>query len=425
MESSPETKTEDRQERRWLGLERPRFAGWQWKVLVLLTAVNLLNYFDRMIVFPMFAYLKDEFSVSDLKLGALGSILILVNSLAVLPLGYWSERGNRQKIMAGGVLFWSFATTLSGFAATFKTLLTARALVGVGEAAYAPGGTAMITSCFPQRFRARVQSVFNLGMLVGGVLGLAAGGMLSQWVGWRSAFFLVGLPGFLMAVSIDRLRVPVSVSPEPIPPVRSLLKIPAYLAVLVGGMFVVFSSSAFATWGVEFSGRYHDMGVVQASLWLATLVLVGSMGGVFVGGYVADRLQDRWPWGRAITIAVTLLVGTPFLYMATHTDSRFLFLFCLFMATFMLTCYHGPATAVIHDLVKPRAYAFSFALYMFFIHFFGDSVAPILIGLVSDLSDLRRGLMLAVAANFLAAACFFLVTWLIRARTVRPSGSAA
>jgi predicted MFS family arabinose efflux permease len=425
MNPNAEIKTDDGQERRWLGLEWPRFASWQWKVLVLLTAVNLLNYFDRLIVFPMFAYLKDEFSVSDFKLGLLGSVFILVNSLSVLPLGYWSDRGNRQRIMAGGVLFWSFATALSGFAATFKTLVTTRALVGVGEAAYAPGGTAMMTSCFPPRFRARVQSVFNLGMLVGGVLGLAAGGVLSQWVGWRSAFFLVGVPGFLMALSIDRLRVPVRISPEPMPPVRSLLKIPAYLAVLAGGMFVVFSSSAFATWGVEFSERYHEMSVAQASLWLATLVLAGSVAGVFIGGYVADRLQDRWPWGRALTIAVTLLLGTPFLYIAISARSRSLFLFCLLMATFMLTCYHGPATAVIHDLTSPRAHAFSFALYLFFIHLFGDAVAPALVGRVSDLSDLRLGLMTAVAANFLAAACFFLVAWLIRVRTVRHSESVA
>jgi predicted MFS family arabinose efflux permease len=425
MNPNAEIKTDDGQERRWLGLEWPRFASWQWKVLVLLTAVNLLNYFDRLIVFPMFAYLKDEFSVSDFKLGLLGSVFILVNSLSVLPLGYWSDRGNRQRIMAGGVLFWSFATALSGFAATFKTLVTTRALVGVGEAAYAPGGTAMMTSCFPPRFRARVQSVFNLGMLVGGVLGLAAGGVLSQWVGWRSAFFLVGVPGFLMALSIDRLRVPVRISPEPMPPVRSLLKIPAYLAVLAGGMFVVFSSSAFATWGVEFSERYHEMSVAQASLWLATLVLAGSVAGVFIGGYVADRLQDRWPWGRALTIAVTLLLGTPFLYIAISARSRSLFLFCLLMATFMLTCYHGPGPAVIHDLTSPRAHAFSFALYLFFIHLFGDAVAPALVGRVSDLSDLRLGLMTAVAANFLAAACFFLVAWLIRVRTVRHSESVA
>ena len=419
MSTSVETKVEGQPARRWLGVEWPRFTSWQWKVLILLTVVNLLNYFDRLIVFPMFSYLKDEFSVSDFKLGLLGSVFILVHSVAVLPMGYWSDRGPRQKIMAGGVLFWSFATTLSGFAATFKTLLTARALVGVGEAAYAPGGTAMMTCCFPPGFRARVQSIFNLGMLVGGVLGLAAGGMLSTWVGWRSAFFLVGLPGFVLAISIDRLRIPVPLPTEDMPSVQSFLKIPAYLMVLVSGVFVVFSSAAFATWGVEFSARYHDMSVAQASLWLGTLVLAGSLGGVFLGGYAADRLQGRWPWGRALTIACTLLVGTPFLYVAVMTTSRSMFLFCLFMATLMLTCYHGPATAVIHDLTTPRAHAFAFAIYLFFIHLFGDAIAPALVGRVSDVADLRRGMLVAVGANFLAALCFFLVAQFIRQKAAR------
>ena len=184
MNPSPEIKTEDRQERRWLGLERPHFAGWQWKVLVLLTAVNLLNYFDRMIVFPMFAYLKDEFSVSDLKLGALGSILILVNSLAVLPLGYWSERGNRQKIMAGGVLFWSLATTLSGFAATFKTLLTARALVGVGGAKILYDSLTLSKIGPMVWVDLRIRPA-GLAFCVG--LSLAIGLAASGWSAWRAA----------------------------------------------------------------------------------------------------------------------------------------------------------------------------------------------------------------------------------------------
>ncbi len=365
MSATAETKVEGQPARRWLGVEWPRFSSWQWKVLILLTVVNLLNYFDRLIVFPMFSFLKDEFGVSDFKLGLLGSVFILVHSVSVLPLGYWSDRGRRQRIMAGGVLFWSIATSLSGFAASFRTLLTARALVGVGEAAYAPGGTALMTSCFPEAFRARAQSIFNLGMLVGGVLGLAIGGVLSQWVGWRSAFFLVGLPGFALALAIDRLRIPMPEPVDAMPPVRSLLKIPAYLMTLVGGLFVVFSSSALATWGVEFAARFHNMSVAEASLSLGTLVLAGSLGGVFLGGYAADRLHSRWPWGRALAIASTLLLGTPFLYLGVATTSRPVFLFCLFMGTLMLTCYHGPSTAVIHDLTPPRAHAFAFALYLF------------------------------------------------------------
>jgi MFS transporter, Spinster family, sphingosine-1-phosphate transporter len=416
MGTTPEIKPEQETGPRWLGVEWPRFAGWQWKVLVLLTAVNLLNYFDRFIVFPMFSFLKDEFRVSDFKLGLLGSIFILVHSLSVLPLGYWSDRKGRQKIMAGGVLFWSAATTLSGFAATFKALLTARALVGVGEAAYAPGGTAMMTQCFPASFRARVQSVFNLGMLVGGVLGLVAGGVLSQTLGWRYAFFLVGLPGLLMALMIDRLRVPVAAPPVRKIRVVTLLRIPPYLMVLVGGMFVVFSSASFATWGVVFAHRYHAMSIEQASFWLATLVLAGSLGGVTLGGYAADRLQEHLKGGRALVIAVSLLAGTPLLFGAVVATSRAVFLLCLFGATLMLTCYHGPATAVIHDQTPRRTHAFAFALYLFFIHLFGDAIAPALVGRVSDVFNLRHGLMLPVGANLVAALCFFAVTVLIRRR---------
>lgn len=402
---------------RRLGLEWPHFTGWQWEVLLILTLVNLLNYFDRLIIVPMFPFLKAEFGVSDSRLGLLASMVILVHSLAVLPFGFWSDRGSRQKIMAFGVFFWSAATLLSGLATTFRFLVGARGLVGVGEGAYAPAGTAMISDCFPRSFRARVQSVFNLGMLVGGVLGLAAGGVLAQWVGWRYAFFLVGLPGFFLALFAYRLHVPVTLPAEKPPSIPSLLKIPAYLMVMVGGMFVVFASTAFITWGPTFATRYHGLTVAQASSWIGLLVLVGSVGGVLLGGYFADVLQRRWTYGRAVTIGATLLAGTPFLYQAVSTDSLFEFFLCILVATFLLTCYHGPATAVIHDLTPERAHGFAFALYLFVIHLVGDTVAPVLVGRVSDLSELRHGLQLGVAANLVSALCFLGVAYLIRSKS--------
>lgn len=407
---------------RWLGFEWPHFTGWQWKVLIVLTLINFLNYFDRLIVFPMFPLLKEEFSISDFQLGLLGSVFITVHSLAVLPFGYWSDRGSRQKIMAFGVSLWSAATALSGLAITFRVLLIGRALVGIGEGAYSPAGTAMISDSFPRSFRARVQGIFNMGMLVGGVCGLAAGGLLSQWIGWRYAFFLVGLPGFLLALTVYRMKVPVTLPSEKPPSALSLLKIPAYLMVMAGGMFVVFSSTALITWGPTFANRYHNLNVAQAASWMGGLVLVGSVGGVLVGSYVADSLQSRWSCGRALTIAVTLLVGTPFMLVAVNTDSLPMFLACLFVASFLLTCYHGPATAVIHDLTPPRAHSFAFALYAFVIHLFGDAMAPVLVGRVSDVSELRHGLQIGVGANAISAGCFMVVAWLIARRGRNGNG---
>ncbi len=401
------------------GLDWPPFAAWQWKILGVLTLINLLNYFDRLVVIPMFPFLKAEFGVSDFRLGLLASVFILVNSLAVLPFGLWADRGSRQKIMAFGVLFWSLATLLSGVANRFRALLWARALVGVGEGAYAPAGTAMISDCFPRSFRARVQSIFNLGMLAGGVLGLAVGGMLSQWIGWRWAFFVVGLPGLILAAVTYRLRVPIPAPMEKAPAAWALLKIPPYLVVMLGGMFVVFSGATFITWGPAFGMRYHHLSVARASAWLGFLVLLGSLAGVLLGGAIADRLQARWPWGRAFTIAGSLLLGTPFLLWAVMTDSLFVFLSCLLISSFFLTCYHGPATAVIHDLTPERAHGFAFALYLFVIHFFGDTMAPAVVGRVSDISELRHGLQIGVAANFVAALCFLVVTALICLRPAR------
>jgi sugar phosphate permease len=202
-----------------------------------------------------------------------------------------------------------------------------------------------------------------------------------------------------------------------------LLKIPAYLMVVVGGMFVVFAGTAFITWGPTFATRYHELTVARASSSIGLLVLVGSVGGVLLGGYVADTLQRRWVWGRAVTIGATLLLGTPFLYWAVSTDSLFEFLLCVLAASFFLTCYHGPATAVIHDLTPERAHSFAFALYLFVIHLAGDTVAPVLVGRVSDLSELRHGLLLGVAANLVSAGCFLVVAYLIRrkSRVLNPS----
>jgi len=401
---------------RRLGPEWPSFTGWQWKVLIVLTLINFINYFDRLIVFPMFPLLKEEFGITDFRLGLLGSVFIVIHSVAVLPFGYWSDRGSRQKIMAFGVFLWSAATMVSGLAMNFRGLLVARALVGIGEGAYSPAGTAMISDSFPRSFRARVQGLFNMGMLMGGVVGLAVGGLLSQWIGWRYAFFLVGLPGFILAFVVYRMQVPVTLPAEKPPSILGLLENPAYLMVMAGGMFVVFSSTALITWGPTFANRYHGLNVAQASSWMGGLVLLGSIGGVLIGGYAADVLQARWPSGRALTIGITLLVGTPFLYVAVNTDSLPVFLACLFVASFLLTCYHGPATAVIHDLTPPRAHSFAFALYAFVIHLFGDAVAPVLVGKVSDLSELRHGLQIGVWANALSSVCFLIVAWLIARR---------
>src|SRR5215470_3585010 len=143
-------------------------SSYQLRVLVLLVLVNFINYVDRQVVFPLFPLLRGEFHLSYSQLGALATAFTVVLSAGSLPLGILADRTSRKNVIRAGVVFWSLATFCSGLVHSFRALLAARALVGVGEAAYCPAGTAIITATFPRDLRARVQGCFDRGMFAGG-----------------------------------------------------------------------------------------------------------------------------------------------------------------------------------------------------------------------------------------------------------------
>ena len=147
----------------------------------MLALINLVNYVDRQAIFPLFPFLRHDFGLTHLQFGSLATAFTIVLSVGSLPLGMLADRTSRRRVVSAGVLFWSAATFLSGLATSFRSLLLARSLVGVGEAAYAPAGAAMVTANFPREMRARVQGVFDIGMFAGGAIGIALGGIMAQY----------------------------------------------------------------------------------------------------------------------------------------------------------------------------------------------------------------------------------------------------
>ena len=144
----------------------PRFSGLQKKVLVILSLLNFVNYLDRQIIYPLFPLIGAEFALNYSQLGLLIAAFSVVHALGTLPLAALADRTSRKKVISYGILFWSGATFLSGLATSFRSLLAARAMVGVGEAAYTPSATAIVTATFPGEVRARVQGVFDLAACV-------------------------------------------------------------------------------------------------------------------------------------------------------------------------------------------------------------------------------------------------------------------
>ena len=395
-------------------------------LLVILALVNFFNYVDRQVVFPLFHSIKMEFNVSDFQLGLLGTVFMLVHSLASLPLGILADKYSRKTIIALSVGFWSITSFASGLAGSFKSLLGIRSLVGIGEAGYAPAATSMISDSFPESVRAQAQGFFNIGMFAGGTLGVILGGIIAYFLSsWRWAFFLVSVPGFILAYLSNKIKETPNIKTEKRESFLKLFKNPAFVWILVSGTFLTFASGAAVSWGVEFTLRYKGYNLLNSSLMLGLTFLVAGSLGVLTGGKIADYFHAKSNLGRSMVIAVSLILGAPFLYLGLATnDSGVFFITYFFIGTFLMSVYHGPVTAVLHEVVPKNMRATAFALYLLVIHILGDTPAPAVIGVISDRSSLRFGLELNAILVLLSGLAFLVVAMLIKKHSVaiQPDG---
>src|SRR5450631_4597957 len=168
--------------------------------LAILSFINLFNYLDRYLVSALVEPLKhSELALSDSELGSLMSGFLAVYTLAAPLFGALGDRRSRPRLIAFGVGIWSLATALSGFAGSYIGLLAARASVGIGEAAYGTIAPSLLADYFPANRRGRIMAVFFCAIPIGSALGYIVGGLIDAHYGWRSAFFVAGTPGLVLA----------------------------------------------------------------------------------------------------------------------------------------------------------------------------------------------------------------------------------
>ena len=168
--------------------------------LFLLFSLNCLNFLHRQIIFFLFPLIKEDFSLTDFRLGLLATAFMILHSLAGLPFGVFSDKWVRKNIISLGAAFWSLATLLSGFSHSFFQLFTTRAFLGISQASYAPGALSLISDYFSKESRARAISIFSIGGIIGSGLGFILGGKLGKAFGWQSTLLIIALPGFLLSL---------------------------------------------------------------------------------------------------------------------------------------------------------------------------------------------------------------------------------
>lgn len=371
-----------------------------------------LNFLDRNIVNILAEPIRKEFDLGDAQLGLLtGLAFAIFHAALTLPMARLADRTNRVHVIAGSVGVWSLATLGSGFAGGFGHLLAARMAVGAGEAGGVAPAHALIADTVPRERRARAIAFFSVGIPLGGLLGMALGGLLLDAYGWRAAFVMAGLPGLALAVVMlltlrDPKRTSVAQASDPPLPLaevaREILSKKAFLMVTAAGAMMAFVSFGQAAFIASFFFRVHgpalavlagDVNVVLGTSFGVAALLGLSLGlsrgvtgiaGVLIGGRLTDRMNGGSYMAYATVPALMSLLRIPLFTLALLVSDP-LVAFALVAAQSLLggVGLVGGFGAV-QGLVRPRARATAAAIYGMGINLIGLGLGPLCIGLLSD-----------------------------------------
>jgi MFS family permease len=366
-----------------------------WRILFLLFLANLFNFFDRTIPAIIIEPIRLEWSLSDLQLGLIGTAFTIVYALAGIPLGRMADTGARRKIMGWGLAAWSGLTALNGMAWNFWSFLLIRMGVGIGEASYAPAANSLIGDLFPAHKRSRAMGLFMLGLPLGLLLAFfTIGAMVQAFGSWRAPFLIAAVPGLILALFLFFIREPARGAAEvtrinsaPVEkPLRTVLAIRTFWWLVLAGLAFNFAAYACNSFMVPMLQRYFGLGLQDAAM--ATGVIVGLTGlvGLTAGGWIADKVHQRWHNGRLLFAALSMLVAcvcTGWALSAGRIDTA------VFVGVFSLgwlfsynfyTCVY----TAIQDVIEPRLRATAMALFFAGLYLLGGGLGPLAVGWLSD-----------------------------------------
>lgn len=385
--------------------------GQAWFAFTILFIINILNYANRYVLPAILPKVQADLGLTEFEAGLLGSSFLLVYAFATLPLGVWADRGIRKNIIALCVGIWSLASCLAGLTQNFVQLFSARAILGIGEAGYAPASLSLLGDFFPRAQRGRILSYWSAGTLLGAAIGFMFGGLVGEALGWRWAFYISSVPGLIAAFLAWRMLEPKrgvfdsednGVSEEDNAnaaqvihehgdidkglgsTTKKLFQIPTYWTLLGALTFSFFTIGGTSFWLPSYFVDAFNLTVGKAGVISGAVLVSSGLVGTVVGGWLADYVQRRRPEGRLLVSTLGFLIGAPLVLLALFIHSLPLFIAVFVIAAISLNFCTGPLNAVIQDVIMPNMRATAVGLALLIAHLLGDAAAPSIIGLIAD-----------------------------------------
>jgi len=377
--------------------------GYSNYVFVLLFLLYMFDYIDRMVVTSMFTSIEKDWGISHTQSGLLISAVYWAIVLLTFPVSILVDRWSRTKTIGVMAIMWSLATALCALTGNFVQLFMARLLIGVGEAGYAPGGSAMISGLYPIEKRSKMMGIWNASIPLGSAIGVLLGGIIAVKLGWKHAFGIVAVPGMIVAILFlfvkdyktvdlsffDKSRNKVKMEKKDM--VKEFITKPSVLFTYFGMAVVVFVTTSMLTWLPTYFEKVRGIPQETAGK-MASAVMLLAIVGAPLGGFLTDKWRKTKDNARLLFPAISTFLSAIVLFIAlTIFKGTIQYVVFLIFGILIMSFISG-AAAVTQDVIHPGLRATSYAIAVVVQNLLGASTAPIVVGKIYDLTNIQTAL---------------------------------
>ncbi|NVO21452.1 MAG: MFS transporter [Bacteroidetes bacterium] len=393
-------------------------------IFILLFLLYMFDYVDRMVITSLFPFLKADWKLTDTECGMLVSAVYWSIVIFTFPVSILVDRWSRRRTIGFMALLWSIATGVGAFSKTFRQLFSARSIIGVGEAGYAPGGSAMISALYPQAKRSWMMGLWNASIPLGSAIGVAIGGIIATHWGWRQALGIVAVPGMIIAILFFFVKDYKTIGLEKDDSsderagkkkhtrmtARELfgefIEKPSLILTYFGMAGVVFTTTSLLTWLPTYFHRVQGVPEAEAGL-KSSAVMLFAIVGAPLGGYIADRWRKKRINARMLLPGITTLISAIIMFLAFSVFGGQIQYLLLLSVGISITAFISAAAAVTQDVVHAGLRAISYAIAVVVQNLLGASLGPIVMGSISDATNIQTAFTLLPIALVIASALFF------------------
>jgi len=394
---------------------RPR-PNYKWELLAILWMAYFLNMGDSQVYGAVLPLIKGDLRVNDVGLGLVSTVYLFCSAFSSPIAGCVGDFASKKWLVCLSVLTFSAATLFTGFSRHLSGLVLFRgALMGIGAAFYFPAGNALVGH-YHRGTRGVAMAVHQSSSYLGIIISSWVAGWLGEAHGWRSAFYIFGLAGVLLAaVAAGRLREEAA-PPHPVGSagrsqrlgslLRPVLRTPSFYCLSVAWGSGMITNWGFILWMPTFLYEKFHLSLKQAALYAVLYHFVGALCGVMVGGRISDLLAPRRKTIRMETKMIGWLLAVPFIWLMGSSASLTLVYVGLAGFGFFRGYCESNTFAALFDVIPAPSRSSATGL-MISGGLCMSALSPMLLGYVKQHVNLGAGLSWLAFANLFAALVMF------------------